>query len=82
MSLDKVLNNVWEQSRGDQWEEDYGFTMEAAKEAILTDLLEIIGSDEEQPRPNDDESQARFYRVGGKNFVRNELRDKVRKYCE
>lgn len=53
-----------------------------AKQAILSDLLEIIGEDEKQPHPVNDESRCRFYRVGGKNFVRQELREKVKKYCE
>jgi hypothetical protein len=52
------------------------------KQTILKDLLDIIGEDEEQPRPFNDENRCRFYRVGGKNFVRNELREAVRKYCE
>jgi len=52
------------------------------KKAILSDLLQIIGEDEKQPHPGNDESKCRFYRVGGKNFVRQELREKVKKYCE
>ena len=41
---------------------------------LLADVMRVIGEDEVQPRPLDDESRCRFYRVGGKNFVRNQLR--------
>lgn len=56
--------------------------IDKAKEAILSDLLEIIGEDEvitiTDPDTND------FGKVVGHpyNDLRQELREKVRKYCE
>lgn len=46
------------------------------KEAILIDLLEIIGEDENY------KSVAGSFKTSIKNKLRQELRDKVRKYCK
>lgn len=84
MSLDKALNELHFTSIAHitQSHASNDTHVKEAKKAILTDLLEIINEDENSqveeqhasPQPTIDE----HYR----NQLRQELRDKVRKYCE
>lgn len=82
MTLDDRLDQVWNDAKNDPLEEAYGFTIKEVRLAILSDLLEIIGEDENSqveeqyasPQPTVDE----HYR----NKLRQELREGVRKYCE
>lgn len=60
--------------------------VEEAKQAILTDLLEIIGEDEETvvedydcPCGTNHHYETSYHQ---RNQLRQQLRDKVRKYCE
>jgi hypothetical protein len=53
-------------------------TSETFKKQQIKDLfLELIGEDAVLPRPNDEESIARFYRVSGQNFTKDEIRRKI-----
>ena len=86
--LDKILGNykqalynVWLQEQKAERHQTITSAIKNAeeadryiKQAIRQLIDEVIGGNEVQPRPQDDESKCRFYRVGGKNFVRNQLR--------
>lgn len=84
MSLDEVLEqNIairgFESVNGDG--EYFGnldeSSVEVIKQAILTDLLEIIGED-----VNPDEFELSRYKYSIKNQLRQELREKIKAYCE
>jgi hypothetical protein len=61
----------------DQKEEKLGDYVDPTKEQIKALMLELIGEDKAVPRPLDEESRAKFYRVSGQNFTKSELRKKV-----
>ncbi len=79
MTLDDRLDKVWNDARNDPLEEAYGFTIKEATQAILSDLLEIIGEDE---RIIDSTSDIHAYFITAKHQLRQELRERVKKYCE
>lgn len=76
--LDEILSDfvVWCMCGKDECikSQNYELSKQAIRSHLLADVMRVIGEDEVQPRPLDDESRCRFYRVGGKNFVRNQLR--------
>lgn len=47
------------------------------KQAIKDLMIELIEEDKAVPRPLDEESRAKFYRVSGQNFTKNQMRKKV-----
>lgn len=56
-----------------------------AKEAILSDLLELIGEDDIEVRgttQNPDNPKHWTRKTANRNQLRQELRDKVKEYCE
>lgn len=69
--LDEILSNI--DSIGYSWLEG----RDEAKQAILSDLLKIIGEDEAEV-----ECGEQIPSAWHKNKLRQELREKVRKYCE
>lgn len=77
MTLDDRLDKVWNDARNDPLEEAYGFTIKEATQAILSDLLEIIEEDE-NPKGT------RMVGVPSvqRDQLRQELRERVKKYCE
>lgn len=77
MTLDDRLDKVWNDAGNDPLEEAYGFTIKEATQAILSDLLEIIGEDEPVKGNPFDKS---FYTT--RNQIRQELREKVKEYCK
>ena len=56
-----------------------------AKQAILSDLLELIGEDDIEVRgttQNPDNPKHWTRKTANRNQLRQELRDKVKEYCE
>lgn len=60
----------------------YAFDFTAALQDITRIVEEVIGEDEEVPRPQDEESRDRFYRKSGQNFLRNQIKTNLRKVLE
>lgn len=79
MTLDDRLDQVWNDAKNDPLEEAYGFTIKEVRQAILSDLLEIIGEDEHSKARPDKLMQSPPHL---RNLLRQELRGGVRKYCE
>jgi hypothetical protein len=44
------------------------------KQLFIDTFMGVVGEDKPVPRPLDDESRARFYRVSGQNFTRHQIR--------
>jgi hypothetical protein len=91
-TLQELANTVYQHGKATRTNTPfhYGEPMGQAKEAILSDLLEIIGEDNKvmvKPEPIqgidqlwlDGRATGEF---SAKNQLRQELRDKVKEYCK
>lgn len=67
--IDDILDKVWKSK----------IQSDEAKQALLTDLLELVGEDEE--RKLNDEDWLDYGKLCS-NAIRAELRQKIREYCK
>lgn len=80
MTLDDRLDSIWNDAKNDPLEEAYGFTMKEVKQAILTDLLELVPDNVDTKQYRCDDSEYSF--MLGYIQACIEIEDKVRKYCD
>jgi len=85
MTLDDRLKDMAHPTREITTDKHRTIARNQAKEAILSDLLELIGEDDIEVRgttQNPDNPKHWTRKTANRNQLRQELRDKVKEYCE